>query len=224
MPDAATATDTIARMARPEPAKHSARADQQPPKPRRDLAEVIDVAITVFTERGYEGTSIADLAKATGLAKSSIYHHVRSKQELLELAVDRAMGNLLARTSAIAASGANSLEQLQAAMQYALRGAINGDPNLGLIRRLPAMAASVPSITRRYAHYEMLVSSFVRRAAEDGYLRQDISAERLNRLLWLLGTAAADMRPLDPNVSSAQLAEQAISLLLEGALQRPDKE
>lgn len=196
----------------------SARATEPGPRPRRDLTHVIDVAIEVFTERGYDGTSIADLAQAAGLAKSSIYHHVRSKQELLELAVDRAMGNLLARTAAIAASGANSLDQLRAVMQSALRSAIDGDPNLILVRRTPAMAASVPSVARRYAHYETLVSSFVRRAAEDGYLRQDIAPERLNRFLWLLSTAAADMRLLESKVPTDELAEQAISLLLEGAL------
>ncbi|GEL18125.1 TetR/AcrR family transcriptional regulator [Pseudonocardia asaccharolytica] len=184
---------------------------------RRDLDDVVTVAIAVFTERGYDGTSVADLAKASGLAKSSIYHHVRSKRELLELAVDHAMGKLLARSAAIAASGGTSMDQLRMMMTEALSGAIDGDPNIGLMRRLPAMAGAVPSVMGRYRHYEMLVSSFVRRAAEDGYLRADIEPTMLNRILWMMGTAAADVRLLDPDVSTEQLVRDTIEILLRGA-------
>lgn len=200
-----------------------ARARKATPRPpaRRDLDYIVRVAIAVFTERGYAGTSIADLAQASGLAKSSIYHHVRSKRHLFELAVDHAMGNLIARSSAIAASGGTSLDQLRAVMRESLCGAVDGDPNIGLIRRLPAMAGTVPTVMERYRHYETLVSFFVRRAAEDGYLRSDIEPMVLNRLLWMMGTAAADVRLLDPDMSIDQLTDDAISIMLRGSLARP---
>ena len=68
-------------------------------RPGHDLASVLAVAVELFNERGYDGTSMGDLAAGLGIAKSAIYHHVASKEELLSLALDRALDGLVAVTS-----------------------------------------------------------------------------------------------------------------------------
>ncbi|HVV22846.1 MAG TPA: helix-turn-helix domain-containing protein [Pseudonocardiaceae bacterium] len=45
--------------------------------------EILRVALRLFTERGYEGTSTRDLTDALGLTKSSLYYHFRNKEEIL---------------------------------------------------------------------------------------------------------------------------------------------
>jgi AcrR family transcriptional regulator len=40
-------------------------------------------AARLFAERGYHGTSVADLAEALGIQKSSVYAHIRGKEDLL---------------------------------------------------------------------------------------------------------------------------------------------
>lgn len=40
-------------------------------------------AARLFAERGYHGTSVADLAQALGIRKSSVYSHIGGKEELL---------------------------------------------------------------------------------------------------------------------------------------------
>ena len=47
------------------------------------LRRLQEVALTCFGERGYHGVSIRDLAAAAGIKPSTIYAHVRSKEELL---------------------------------------------------------------------------------------------------------------------------------------------
>lgn len=44
---------------------------------------IILTAARVFCERGYAGAGIGDVAKACGLTKAGLYHHIRSKEELL---------------------------------------------------------------------------------------------------------------------------------------------
>src|SRR5437868_14667102 len=45
--------------------------------------EVTRTAARLFAERGYHGTSLADLAEAPGMQKASLYHHIDSKEDLL---------------------------------------------------------------------------------------------------------------------------------------------
>jgi len=65
-------------------------------RPGYDLQAVLDVSVRLFNERGYDGTSMEDLAGKLGITKSAIYHHVTSKEELLRLAVARALDGLFA--------------------------------------------------------------------------------------------------------------------------------
>lgn len=52
-----------------------------PRENRRD--EFLDAALALFVERGYEGTSVAALAEATGLTKAAFVYHFSSKEDLL---------------------------------------------------------------------------------------------------------------------------------------------
>src|SRR5258708_310262 len=44
---------------------------------------VLDAAAKLFAEKGYEATSIGDIAEAVGLLKGSLYYYAPSKEELL---------------------------------------------------------------------------------------------------------------------------------------------
>lgn len=49
----------------------------------RRRQEILETAARVFCDRGYEGTSIQEIADACGLTKAGLYHHIKSKEELL---------------------------------------------------------------------------------------------------------------------------------------------
>jgi AcrR family transcriptional regulator len=46
-------------------------------------AEILRVALRLFTENGYEGTSTRDITDALGITKSSLYHHFQNKEQLV---------------------------------------------------------------------------------------------------------------------------------------------
>jgi AcrR family transcriptional regulator len=46
-------------------------------------AELTRAAARLFAEKGYQGTSLTDLADALGMQKPSLYHHIASKEDLL---------------------------------------------------------------------------------------------------------------------------------------------
>ena len=58
---------------------------------------ILQEAARIFAEKGYEGASMQDLAQALGLSKAALYHHFRSKEEILYQISLLALSELLAR-------------------------------------------------------------------------------------------------------------------------------
>lgn len=59
------------------------RSTTGPPRKEGRSREVWEVALTLFAERGYRGTTTRDIAQELGIQAPSLYHHMRSKQEIL---------------------------------------------------------------------------------------------------------------------------------------------
>lgn len=66
----------------------STRTDEQTAAPRRRLApadrraQIVAVGADVFTARGYQGTSLEDIAASAGVTRPLIYRYFRDKDEL----------------------------------------------------------------------------------------------------------------------------------------------
>ena len=54
--------------------------------------EIVRKSAPLFNQKGYEGTSLSDLMKATGLQKGGIYRHFSSKEELATVTFDYSWG------------------------------------------------------------------------------------------------------------------------------------
>lgn len=50
--------------------------------------QILEVALDLFSVRGYEATSISQIADAVGLRKASLYSHYSSKQDILDTLID----------------------------------------------------------------------------------------------------------------------------------------
>jgi len=106
--------------------------------PERLLA----VAVEVFNLRGYDGTSMEDLARATGITKSSIYHHVRSKEELLRLAVSRALDRIFAVLDQPAARTGRAIDRLEHVVRASARVLVDELPYVTLLLRVRGNTAT----------------------------------------------------------------------------------
>lgn len=61
--------------------KYNASGERKPREER--WAEILDVAATVFAEKGYDGTSLQEIATRTGILKGSIYYYIKTKADML---------------------------------------------------------------------------------------------------------------------------------------------
>ncbi len=76
--------------------------EKKVPKPRRRRADgelsrerILDAAMEISAERGYEGTSIGAVSSKCGLPASSIYWHFKDKDDLLAAVIERSFGTWL---------------------------------------------------------------------------------------------------------------------------------
>jgi len=58
---------------------------------RNTRNEILDAALTLFSVRGFEATSISEIAEAVGIRKASLYSHFASKQEILDSIIDQTL-------------------------------------------------------------------------------------------------------------------------------------
>src|SRR6195952_794150 len=93
-------------MARPETPTTRARWDAR-------RAEVIERAAQVFARRGYDQTSVPELAEALEAATGGIYHYFSGKEGLLIAICDQLMEPLLAEAEELADTDAPATEQLR---------------------------------------------------------------------------------------------------------------
>jgi AcrR family transcriptional regulator len=70
------------------------------PAPERK-AELVDCAVALFVEKGYEATTIADIINRTRLSKGAFYHHFSSKEELLDAFTERLASSMFADAQAV---------------------------------------------------------------------------------------------------------------------------
>ncbi|MBL7498818.1 TetR family transcriptional regulator [Frankia sp. CNm7] len=78
-------------------------------------------ALELFTRRGYEATTMADIGAAVGIRGPSLYKHVASKQDLLAQIMTATMAELLALHQAAVASSDDPTERLRRAAEAHVR-------------------------------------------------------------------------------------------------------
>jgi AcrR family transcriptional regulator len=70
-----------------------------PPRARSD--ELVEIAAKLFLERGYDATTMQEIADEMGILKGSVYHYVRTKEDLLWMIVEPRFTELVNNARAI---------------------------------------------------------------------------------------------------------------------------
>jgi AcrR family transcriptional regulator len=78
---------------------------------RRD--ELLDLAATMFADRGLRATTVRDIADSAGILSGSLYHHFSSKEEMVDELLRGFLDWLFERYQQIVATEPNPLERLK---------------------------------------------------------------------------------------------------------------
>ncbi|WP_461037664.1 TetR/AcrR family transcriptional regulator [Streptomyces mayteni] len=67
--------------------------------------QLLDIGRTLFAERGFEGTSVEEIAAKAGVSKPVVYEHFGGKEGLYAVVVDREMSRLLSMVTGALTAG-----------------------------------------------------------------------------------------------------------------------
>ena len=153
-------------------------------RPGYDLESVLRAAVEVFNERGYDGASMEDLSKRLGVAKSAIYHHVSGKEELLRMALDRALDGWSEAAERARELDAPAIVRLEMLVRGTVAVLETQLPYVTLLLRVRGNTDVERAALARRRSFDRLVASLVEEAERDGDIRADVDPKVTARLLF----------------------------------------
>lgn len=177
--------------------------------------ELVAVAARLFAERGYHGTSMADLAEAMGVQKGSLYSLTGSKQDLLVVVTREGAAAFHAALDAVP-EDAVPLERLRAALRGHL-AVVAAQVDAATVFTREWRYLEEPELTAfrdERRRYEARWRALVREAAERGALRSDVDVDAM--VLVLLSAANWAYTWIRADAATDELADRFLEIVLDG--------
>jgi AcrR family transcriptional regulator len=185
-------------------------------RPGHSLDSLLDVAVAVFNERGYDATSMDELATRLGVTKSAIYHHVPSKVELLRLALDRALDALFAVTDEPGATTGRAIDRLEHVVRGSVRVLAAELPFVTLLLRVRGNSEIERAALQRRRQSDHLVTGLVRAAEDEGDVRPDVDPAVISRLLFGTVNSLTEWYRPGGGLSADDLADAVVATTFDG--------
>ncbi len=151
---------------------------------RHSLDELVEIVATQFIERGYDATSMEDLARATGLTKAALYHHVAGKEEFLRLAVSRGIDLLDEALDRGRGPGRPGVERLERSSAAAWTSWWTNLPYVTLLLRVRGNTAAELWALERRRDLDARTAALTAKAVADGDLDPDVDPRLVTRLVF----------------------------------------
>ena len=183
------------------------------------VAEIYRTAAQIILEKGYDATSVSDIATALGITKAGLYHYIRGKKELLYDIMNFGLDELDAEVI----NPAMSIEDPEARLRFIIaadarlvtrgRGAITI-----LVEEMSALTpAQNRKITKRKRAFFDVVRNSVNELAAQGRLRDVNATAAAFSILGMIHWLSRWFRE-DGALTAEEAAEELAKIALEGIL------
>jgi AcrR family transcriptional regulator len=195
----------------------TARAQTPPSATRRD--ELIELAATMFAQRGLRATTVRDIADAAGILSGSLYHHFASKEEMVDEVLRTFLDWLFERYQHIIDTEPNPLARLKGLFMASFDAIerhhaevviyqdeakrLSGQPRFAYINEL--------NVRQRKMWVDVLTEGI-----EQGYFQPDIDVDLVYR--FIRDTTWVSVRWYQPGgpLTAEQVGRQYLAIVLDG--------
>lgn len=187
-------------------------------RPGLDLAAVLERSVELFNQRGFDGTSMEDVAGHLGITKSAVYHHVPSKDALLGLALDRALSGLEEAAAQVRTMDGRAVNRLESLVRRSIEVLVERLPYVTLLLRVHGNSSVERDALARRRKLDRFAAALVKEAAGEGDLRPDVDPAVTARLLFgMVNSLAEWLRPGSAH-TAAELADAVAAAAFDGLL------
>lgn len=182
----------------------------------KNLERLLEAAAELFLVEGYDGASMQQLADRVGLHKSSLYHYVNGKEDLLGKLTDEAQ-TAAAENLKEAEAKKDKKEAFIDALTFAIDQTLNDIGKVSLVLRQKPDSVTGERITERRREHDNRLSTIIEEAQKSGEIRGDIHPVLLSRLV--MGMIAWLVEWYDPKrtrFDQETIREAILSLIING--------
>jgi TetR/AcrR family transcriptional regulator, cholesterol catabolism regulator len=134
----------------------------------RDRDQIVDTAARLFAEKGYESTSLDDVAAELGTARSALYYHVSGKAELRALIQIRRVKMLVDEASAVATAEGTPSQKLAELVRVHIRHFERFYPESRMWSEITSASAVQDAATESLHEHQRAFTRHLRDVIEDG--------------------------------------------------------
>jgi len=183
--------------------------------------EILNAAAQIFGQKGYHATSMQDIAGAVNLKKASLYHHIASKQEILQEVLEGALDLVIARVNQALEQDIPAPAKLRQAIRNYLRTLADHQELAAVL--LLEYRSLLPELNHNHIprrdRFEGLWRGLIQDSVDSGAFQANNPAMAARALLGMMNWSITWYRPDGP-LSPEEIADQFTDLLLNGFLIR----
>lgn len=187
--------------------------------------QMVRAAAVLFKEKGFEATTLADIAEAVGVDRASIYYYVESKRELLlEAVTGVSNANLELAKSVRNQAELSPAERIRLFIAATLKTYDDNYPQVyvyiqeDMARVAPDDEPWALAMAGQVKEFEKLIDDLIRDAIADGTFRADLDPQLVAKGLWgMLNWTHRWHRP-GSGASVEQIADTFATMFLDGVM------
>ena len=185
-------------------------------RPGNSKDDILKAGVREFNHHGYEATSMGKLAQALGLTKSAIYHHVNSKEEILEYAIDVALDGLDGAFQA-GTESADPVENLRQIIRHSTEVLCANLEEVTLLLRLRGNSPVENQALQRRRNYTQTLVTMLREAQDNGDVAPSLEPATVGRLIFGMINSITEWYAPNGTLSANELAKTIESVGFSGS-------
>jgi len=191
---------------------------------RRD--ELLELAATMFAERGLRATTVRDIADGAGILSGSLYHHFASKEEMVDELLRSFLDWLFARYREIMDAEANSLERLKGLFMASFEAIEHRHAQVVIYQDEAQRLLSQPRfsyIKDMNRQQRKMWVEVINQGVDEGYFQPDLNVDLVYR--FIRDTTWVSVRWYQPGgpLTAEQVGRQYLAIVLGGITAEPEK-
>jgi AcrR family transcriptional regulator len=187
------------------------------PVSRRD--ELLVLAATMFAERGLRATTVRDIADSAGILSGSLYHHFKSKEQMVEEVLRDFLDWLFDHYQEIIATEPNPLERLKGLFMASFEAIEHRHAQVVIYQDEAKRLTSLPQfdfVETRNREQRKMWLDLLNEGVKQGYFRPDIDVDVVYR--FIRDTTWVSVRWYQPGgpLTAEEVGRQYLAIVLGG--------